>query len=616
MLSAGCVSDEEFLDRPPSTILTAEQAFNDPAQVLSILANLYSRQYSVVSLGNWLTIADNNEMLVVENQDLSSGFHGTSGVTVNYTWDYTYIRELNLFIERIEPSSISEDLKKTYSAEARFLRAAYYFEMAQLFGGVPLILEAQSYDFSGDPTYLQVPRSTESEIYDFVIAEAEALKLLLPADASTKARATKGAALAMKARAAIYAASLARYGSKTPSLSLPGGEVGIPADKSEGYYDTALKAAQEVIDGTAGDYSLYLKDPSNLSENFAAIFYDKDANPEVIWANDYLTKFRTHNFTVMNQPRYGAEEEQGGALNPSLNLVQEFELLDNTFAPIPTVDEEGDPIYYDNQVDIFAGRDARLAGTVILPGTSFKGRPVDIWAGYQLSDGSTITGNSRGDKRILPGKTVEQQVVGFDGPITGVTQHALSGFYLRKYLDPEPGSGQRGVQSDVWQIRYRYAEILLIAAEASFELGNSGDAAFYMNQVRQRAGFTVDLTGADITFDRIVHERRVEFAFEGLYQMDLRRFRIAHEIFDGIAMDLNGLKSDIGDATNRSTQPWALWPYKIYDPGSENDGKWIYKEILPGIVTASDNWQLTAYYTGFSQDVLNANPKLVKQPLQ
>src|SRR5690606_31169515 len=196
-------------------------------------------------------------------------------------------------------------------------------------------------------------------------------------------------------------------------------------------------------------------------ENFAALFYDKDANPEVIWANDYLTKFRTHNFTVMNQPRYGAEEEQGGALNPSLNLVQEFELLDNTFAPIPTADEEGDPIYYDNQVDIFAGRDARLGGTVILPGTSFKGRPVDIWAGYQLADGSIVSGNSRGDKRILPGETVEQQVVGFDGPITGVTQHALSGFYLRKYLDPQPGSGQRGVQSDVWQIRYRYAEILL-----------------------------------------------------------------------------------------------------------------------------------------------------------
>src|SRR5690606_6613684 len=185
-------------------------------QVLSILANLYSRQYSVVSLGNWLTIADNNEILVVENQDLSSGFHGTSGVTVNYTWDYTYIRELNLFIERIEPSSISEDLKKTYTAEARFLRAAYYFEMAQLFGGVPLILEAQSYDFSGDPTYLQVPRSTEAAVYDFVIEEAEALKELLPADASTKARATKGAALAMKARAAIYEASLARYGPKTP----------------------------------------------------------------------------------------------------------------------------------------------------------------------------------------------------------------------------------------------------------------------------------------------------------------------------------------------------------------------------------------------------------------
>nr|WKN36072.1 RagB/SusD family nutrient uptake outer membrane protein [Tunicatimonas sp. TK19036] len=617
----GCESDSDFLERPPAEVLTTDQAFSDPAQVLSILANLYNRQFSVYRLNDWQTFADFNEVFVAADDNLTNLWHTNNtwpfGGINNFwlTWDYGYIRELNLFLERIQEATITEELKASYSAEARFLRALYYFELAKLYGGVPIILESQTYDFSGDPSYLQVPRSTEAEIYDFIIQESDELADILPVNADSKSRATAGAALAMKAQAAVFAGSLAKYGATTPSVSLPGNEIGIPADRATGYYETALEAAQEIISGTAGAYALYQKN-SNLQENFAALFYDKNANPEVIFMEEYLLKFKIHYFTGANQPRYGAEEEEGGALNPSLNLVQEFELLDNTFAPLATVDDNGDPIYYDNQEDIFANRDARLGGTVILPGSSFKSRPVDIWAGVQLNDGSIVSGSERGQLRDLPGASTPQQVVGFDGPVASTNQNALSGFYIRKYQDPAPGSGRRGTQSDVSRIRFRYAEILLIAAEAAFELGQPAVAAEYMNQVRARAGFTIPLTAADITFDRIVHERRVEFALEGQYFMDLKRFRIAHEIFDGVAMNLQDLRSGIGQATNRSTQPWGLWPYKIYDPGSANHGKWIFKENLSSRVTAADNWQLGNYYSVINNDILNNNPKLVRQPLQ
>jgi hypothetical protein len=621
-LSWGCKTDEEFLNRPPAEVITTEQAFSDPAQVLSILANLYNRQFSVYRLNNWQTFADFNEVYVSADDNLTNLWHTNNtwplGGVNNFwtTWDYGYIRELNLFLERIETSPIREELKANYSAEARFLRASYYYELAKLYGGVPIILESQTYDFSGDPTYLQVARSTEAEVYDFVIQEAEALKSLLPVNAASKSRATAGAALAMKAQAAVYAGSIARYGAMTPSVSLQGGEVGIAAAKATEYYTTALAAAQEIISGTAGAYSLYLKNPTNLSENFAALFYDQNANPETIFIEEYLLKFKIHYFTGANQPRFGAEEEEGGALNPSLNLVQEFELLDNTFAPIPTVDESGNPIYYENQQDIFANRDARLGGTVILPGTNFKSRLVDIWAGLQLADGSIISGTERGQLREVAGSSTPIQVVGFDGPVESTNQNALAGFYVRKYLDPAPGSGRRGTQSDVSRIGYRYAEILLIAAEAAFELENPDLAVGYMNQVRERAGFTIPLTAADMSFDRIVHERRVEFALEGQYFMDLKRFRIAHQIFDGVSMNVQDLRANIGKATNRSTQPWALWPYKIHNPGNENHGKWIFKEILPNRVTQADNWQLGNYYSNINNDILNNNPKLVRQPLQ
>ena len=620
---AGCKKDSEFLNVLPTSILTNEQAFSDPAQVLSILANLYNRQLDFSSLDDvngaagWVSMADFSESFPSENgrsyivQRTSWGFGEWS------TWDYGYIRELNLFLERAEKATgISAADKSRFLAEARFLRANYYFEMVKRMGGVPLIKESLLYDFSGDPKYLQYARAKESEIYDFVISEAEAIKGSLPVNAGEKSRATRGAALAMEARAALYAGAIAKYGTATPQVALPGGEVGIPSAMAAGYYTKALAAAKEIIDGSAGAYSLYNK-KADLSENFANIFIDKGNNPESIFVEDFKLKSgKVHGFTVNNQPRYGAEEEEGGRINPSLNLVESFEKLDNTFARIPHTDASGNPIYYTNQADIFAGRDARLGGTVILPGTSFKGRAVDIWNGYQLADGSILTGDDRGAQKVLPGGTTPVQVVGFDGPVNAKEFTAQSGFYLRKYVDPAAGAGSRGTNSELPLIRYRYAEVLLNAAEAAFELGQGAAAAGYMNQVRARAGLVIPLTAGEITFDRIVHERRVELAFEGHFFYDMKRWRLAHIVWDGVAMTQTDLTSGIGQATKRNTQPYALWPYKVYDPASVNNGKWVYKIILPSLVTGTNRFQFGNYYSFIDDNIRGNNPKIVKQPNQ
>lgn len=617
-LNWGCKKDDsEFLTRLPSQVLTTEQAFADKAQVYSILANLYSRMYDQSQFSNWSSFADFNVAFWSEAgryehfQDAGWGYDSWR------IWDYVFIREINLFIERCSVSTkLDEADKNQFLAEARFLRASYYFELVKVIGGVPLILKTETYNFSGDPTYLRHPRAKESEIYDFIISEAEAIKSLLPANADNKSRATTGAALAMECRAALYAGSIAKYGATTPTVSLPGGEVGIPVSLSTGYYTIALRAAQEIISGSAGAYALYKK-KSDLSENFAALFYDK-SNPEAIFVKDYKLKGGwdvVHYFTVANQPRYGADEEEGGRINPALNLVQEFELLsDNSYKAIPVKDNTGKYIAYTNQTDIFAGRDARLSGTVMLPGTQFKSKPVDIMAGVMLADSTIVAGDSRGQQKTLPGTTIARQVVGQDGPIDGYEFIAQSGFYLRKYLDPAPLSGSRGAQSEVWFMRYRYGEVLLNAAEAAFELGQLDDAAGYMNQVRERAGFTVPLTAADMSFDRIVHERTVELSFEGLNFMDLKRWRIAGKVFDGVTMTNNDLLTNIGKADKRRTQVYGLWPYKIFAPGTANDGKWIYKIMKSARVTGSDLWQLGNYYSRIDPAVVSNNPLIVNNP--
>jgi hypothetical protein len=616
--AAGCTKDSDFLNVQPTSILTNEQAFSDPAQVLSILADLYNRQLDFSGLDNgWASFADFSESFPSDNGSANIVQRNEWGFGEWNTWDYGYIRDLNLFIERAtEAKALTETDKARFLAEARFLRANYYFEMVKRMGGVPLITQSLLYNFSGDPTYLQYPRAKESEIYDFVISEAEAIKNNLPVNANEKSRATKAAALAMEARAALYAGSIAKYGVNTPQVTLPGLEVSIPASMATGYYTRALNAAKEIINGSAGAYALYNKKP-DLSDNFANIFLDKSNNSESIWVEDFKLKSgKVNGFTVSTQPRYGAEEEEGGRINPSLNLVESFEKLDNTFAPIPATDASGNPIFYTNQLDIFAGRDARLGGTVILPGSAFKGRLVDIWAGYQLADGSILTGDDRGAQKTLPGQSSPVQVVGFDGPVSAKEFTAQTGFYLRKYVDPTPGAGSRGTNSEVPFIRYRYAEVLLNAAEAAFELGQPADAAGYMNQVRARAGLITPLTASDITFDRIVHERRVELAFEGHILFDMKRWRLAHVVWDGNKMTVADLLSNIGTATKRSTQPYGLLPYRLYDPASPNNGKWTYKVALPALVTGANRFRLGNYYSFIDDNIRANNPKIVKQPNQ
>ena len=606
----GC-NDADFLDREPTNILIDDQVWNDKSLVLSVVADIYDRIPEYQTLENWGGFTDFDEAFNSddygrhENNDYGYGSWGM--------WDYGLIRDINLFIQKAS-SELTDGLepavKARFVAEGRFLRANAYFEMVKRMGGVPIVLEPLTYDFSGDPSYLEQPRAKESEVYDFILSELDAIKGDLPDDVNIKGRATQGLILAMKSRVALYAASIAKYGVNTPTVSLPGGEVGIPASKADAYYTIALEAAEDLIKN--GPYSLYEK-KEDLSENFANLFIDKGANPEVIFVKDYkLQSGKVEGFTVANQPWSGAEDLEGGRLNPSLNLVQSFEKLDNTFSTFQTKTPDGEYILFDSPADMFDGRDARLKGTVLVPGTKFKGKDLDIWAGIKLADETLITSDTYGGRGDLPDGTVGP-LVGYDGPINGLRYTAQTGFYVRKFLDTASGSGQRGLNSEVWWVRYRLAEVYLNAAEAAFELGNSDKAADYMDVVRRRAGFTIDLTGADISFDRIVHERKVELAFEGHELWDMKRWRLAHVIWNGERVPLtdNPLKAD-----EVSTRVFGLWPYKYYVDGNVSDCKYIFEEVLPNKVTGADRFRLGNYYSFISDEIVNRNPQIVKNPNQ
>jgi hypothetical protein len=76
------------------------------------------------------------------------------------------------------------------------------------------------------------------------------------------------------------------------------------------------------------------------------------------------------------------------------------------------------------------------------------------------------------------------------------------------------------------------------------------------------------------------------------------------------------LVSNIGDARKRNTQPFALWGYKVHNPGQPNDKKWVFKIVKNSIVTGASRFQLGNYYSEINSTILANNPKLVRQPNQ
>jgi len=221
----GC---SDFLDREPDRIVDDEQVFGDEALIQSVLANFYGRLFVVPNTDPVITWGQLDE---AGKSDGGPDNMQTFSDTQWRVYDYELIRNINQFLQGLRGSdALGETERRTYEGEARFIRAWTYFNMCRGMGGMPIVGdEVFDYEVGMDVTALQYERSTEAELYDYIIAECDEISELLPSEPTVNAaRANKWAALLLKARAAIYAGSLANYNNKMPSpIRTAGGEVGI-----------------------------------------------------------------------------------------------------------------------------------------------------------------------------------------------------------------------------------------------------------------------------------------------------------------------------------------------------------------------------------------------------
>ena len=615
----------DWLDRNPSDVLTDEQVYNDKSSINSLLANFYDRLPANYLPNAFEGMADLDEaMWSGNNTGVDSMRNGYIIYPINawQGWYYQFVYELNLAIEKIKESSLLETDKKVYLAEFRFLRAQLYFEMVKRMGGVPLITQTYKY-MPGvtEITTLQFPRDTEENIYLFIASEIDSIKADLTVNNTSQTRANSYTALALKSRAMLYAASIAKYGysgpnAQTPTLVLSGNEVGIPFAKAGYFYEESLKASIEIIKGNV--FRLMVNDKS--SDNYYKAICNKTGNTEVIFAKDYSAS-KPHGFTWRNIPySFRESASEGSNLSPSLNLVEMYDNIDGTSSAalgnLLINNVTGTNLNFYNTIEEpFLNKDARLKATILVPGGAFRSKKLQLIAGqliYNTSTGkySKKTSTKLGDVDIngLP-------ILGLDGP-GNFPYISNTGFYLHKYVEETSGSAIDAQSGKMWWVWYRMGEVYLNAAEAAFELyGATGvsaitenSAEFYINSIRDRAGFSSSglfgASGQILTIEKIRKERTCELAFEDHRLWDQKRWRTGHVIWNG-APD---------NSTKTSTQ-WihGLFPYLVI--GGPNNGKYVFERTTPTKFVQPRNFQLNNYYSEIAQDWIDKNPKLVKNPL-
>lgn len=613
------------LDIPPMNVIQDPDVFSTPGGIDIYMARSYSElpiedfRYSPERGFNNFWIISPFPALTGEalsrdqTRAMPENFNSDPNNESNFwAMSYKLIRETNYFMETLPKyaGSFSESQINNWMGEARFLRAVTYFALVKRYGGVPIVEQVLSYP-EKSVEELNTPRSSEEAVYDLVAADLD-FAIANMAENSVAGRANKYVAAAYKSRAMLFAGSVAKYNQVVLFDANKNRVCGIPVEKANTYFKASYDAAMLL----EGKYSLYKKawaagDKEAQYQNFVNLFFDA-SSPENVFVKQYNYPNSVHGYDAYNVPR----QLMGGngyssEVNPTLDFVELFEgFPKNADGTIKTLDASGRYVLYNNTMDIFANAEPRLRATVILPGDVFKGESIEIRRGiYTASSAGGIqklvaensTSNypttnivQSANANQTPYKLPNGQLMnpaGKSGVFTAEGTAAVSGFSIRKYLDPNMATSEvLENHSDQTWIEIRYAEVLLNRAEAAFELNSAGQSGNYqqqafadINQIRERAGATLLTSPAELNANVIRRERRKELGFENKIWWDLRRWRTL-------------------DKEQNGTIYRTLMPFYVADAGKylmdarldernvryTFDPRWYYQEIPAGEISKSN----------------------------
>lgn len=282
----------DFLDIVPKEVVMEEDVWTNIKNAEKALARIYNAMPNDIMADDiwgasdeaWHHWENNNQTSWKYN---TGSWGPTDNPFGNWGGRYQDIRKANLFIENIESVPLPGDQQEYYQervpifkAEARFLRAYFYFDLLKKFGAVPLI--TSSVKDMNNTSATQIGRNSVDEIVNFIVNECDDVKHILKVDYTDEptqtGRVTKGAALALKCRTLLYAASPLLNGNKLYAgvINNDGKQLFNQVYDRE-KWKLAADAAEELLEMVdAGVYELYQPNPSNPVDNYAQLFYTRE----------------------------------------------------------------------------------------------------------------------------------------------------------------------------------------------------------------------------------------------------------------------------------------------------------------------------------------------------
>lgn len=607
------VSCSDFMDYNPATEYAESAVFKDAGLTQALINTIYkyvvdgAREHNTTGLTDDAYFTHNYGQIAVNEANISESdiqWYGNGNNPFHWRNSYQGIYYANLVLENIDqvPPLAGYDISYM-KGEALFLRAYLYSRLVQGFGGVPLI--DKTYGLN-DAVDISIPRSNIKDCLDFILKDLDAAIPLLydKVSDSNLGRATKWAAIALKARISLQIAS-PLYADRTVNtldINQYNGDRNV-------LYQTALDAAKEVIN--SGFYEL-------VNCNGGTVFdiankYHQIAisnNKEMIFTKQYSSKDITNWLPLQHGPN-GYHNWSG--TTPTQDFVMHFEMEDGSLNDALTKvgqHQIGNP---------YNGREPRFYASIGVDGSVWgRIRPADAYpldptplgqlqcGTYEMTDGTNVTVN------LPDGSKVEfKGMYGIDtrqGPIED-WNGSWTSYYEKKLIDTSV-DGQNNPQVVPWPF-IRLAEMYLVAAEAAIELNKLDEAVTYLDAVRARIGRPntkatlavrkQSFTQADMR-QFLRQERRSELAFEDFRYFDVRRWMIAPE---------TGNKKLTGMTIFARLKPGktATKPY------IHNEDTWDYHYYVRELSFRENRkWDNKMYFAPISREEIKRNPDLKQNP--
>lgn len=570
MATTMLASCADILDKKPLTEISDNDLWSDPALLKAFVNSRYnqvgvngaeSMQSSIVDETEltWLRGCETHNFARVSPTDLGR-MNGAWWGWDNRSWStkWTNISNCNIFFERVDNVGFTDEAEKTkLVGQVRFIRAFEYWDLIARWGAMPII--TKSFSINDREEIVDQKRNTYKECIDFLVGELDQAAKELPANWSGDdyGRATSVAALALKSRILLYAASpLMNEDVKIP-------EVGYTTPEPDRWQKAAKAATEALAAAQAAGYELYNLD-ADPSKNYQMIFMDNTAaNKETLFARMGTNSAGGESISSCDQ--YNNPNGYGGwgGNCPLQELVDAYEVVKDGVA------SKFDWNNPEEKANPYANRDPRFYATILYDGAKWMARNVETY--FDVDSNGNITGGGKDTK------------FGNDSWNASPT-----GYNMKKFMDEGYALNSWNFCARNW-IHLRMAELYLNKAEALYNIGDEEGAREALKPVRERAGMpAVTATGTDL-LEAIKNERRIEFAFEEHRYFDVRRWKEAPKYF--------------GSTVHAIT-------IKKYP-----DGKKTYEvDKLRSDVGGDRKWDDKMYWLPITKAEIDKNPNLVQNP--